>query len=95
MGKNRTNPRRVPRTQADVERAEAKGQLFGMEFMAVLTMWILIDKHNAPDEDVQQFNEEIKYLCEYLCDSIEKGYVSYPDIRRALDEEHGTKVVFR
>lgn len=91
MGKSKTNPRKIPRTQADVDRAEAKGQLFGMEFMAVLTMWILIDKHDAPDEDVQQFNEEIKYLL----DSIDKGYVSYPDIRRALDEEHGTKVVFQ
>lgn len=91
MGKSKTNPRKIPKTQADVDRAEAKGQLFGMEFMAVLTMWILIDKHDAPDEDVQQFNEEIKYLL----DSIDKGYVSYPDIRRALDEEHGTKVVFQ
>ena len=91
MGKSKTNPRKIPRTQADVDRAEAKGQFFGMEFMAVLTMWILIDKHDAPDEDVQQFNEEIKYLL----DSIDKGYVSYPDIRRALDEEHGTKVVFQ
>ena len=91
MGKSKTNPRKIPKTQADVDRAEAKGQLFGMEFMAVLTMWILIDKHDAPDEDVQQFNEKIKYLL----DSINKGYVSYPDIRRALDEEHGTKVVFQ
>lgn len=91
MGKRNTNPRKIPKTQADVDRAEKKGQLFGMEFITVLTMWILIDKHNAPDEDVQQFNEEIRYLC----DSIEKGYVSYPDIRRALYEEHGMEVEFR
>lgn len=90
MGKRNTNPRKIPKTQADVDRAEAKGQLFGMEFMAVLTMWILIDKHDAPDEDVQQFNEEIKYLC----DSIDKGYVSYPDICRALKAEHNLEVVF-
>ena len=30
-----------------------------------------------------------------LCDSIDKGYVSYPDIRRALKEEHDTEVVFQ
>lgn len=36
-------------------------------------------------------SEEVKYLC----DSIDKGYVSYPDIRRALKEEHDTEVVFQ
>ena len=90
MGK-RTNPRRIPCTKADVDRAEKEGQLFGMEFMATLTLWILLDKHNAPDEDVQVLNEEIRYLC----DSINRGYVSYPDIRRAMRDEHNTEVCFR
>lgn len=91
MGKKKTNPNRIPCTQADVDRAEKRGQLFGMEFMASLMLWILLDRHNAPDEDVQQLNDEIKYLM----DSIEKGYVSYPDIRRAMKEEHGTEVCFQ
>lgn len=90
MREKKTNPYKIPRTQADVERAEEKGQLFGMEFMANLVMWVLADKHEAPDEDVRQLNEEIQYLC----DSIEKGYVSYPDIRRALKDEHGIEVIF-
>ena len=87
----KTNPRRIPRTQADVDRAEEKGRLFGMEFMTNLTLWILLDKHDAPDEDVLQLRDEILYLC----DSIEKGYVSYPDIRRALLEEHDIEVEFQ
>ncbi len=91
MGKKHTNPKKIPRTQADVDRAEKKGQIFGMEFAVTLVLWILLDKHDAPDEDVQTLNEEVKYLC----DSIEKGYVSYPDIRRALKEEHDTEVVFQ
>lgn len=90
MGKKKTNPKRIPKTQADVDRAEEKGRVFGMEFMANLTLWVLIDKHDAPDEDVLQLRDEILYLC----DSIDKGYVSYSDIRRALREEHGTEVVF-
>ena len=90
MGKKKTNPKRIPKTQADVDRAEEKGRAFGMEFMANLTLWVLIDKHDAPDEDVLQLRDEILYLC----DSIDKGYVSYPDIRRALRVEHGTEVVF-
>lgn len=90
MGKKKTNPTKIPRTQADVERAEKKGQLFGMEFMANLTLWVLLDKHGAPDDDVRELNREIRYLC----DSIDKGYVSYSDIRRALQEEHGLEVEF-
>ena len=62
-----------------------------MEFAVTLVLWILLDKHDAPDEDVQTLNEEVKYLC----DSIDKCYVSYPDIRRALKEEHDTEVVFQ
>ena len=87
----RTNPKKIPRTQADVDRAQEQGRLDGREFMATLTLWILLDRHDAPDEDVQVLNEEIKYLM----DSITKGYVSYPDIRRAMKEEHDTEVVFR
>lgn len=87
MGKRNTNPRKIPKTQADVDRAEAKGRLFGMEFMGNLILWILADKHDAPDEDMNQLTKEINYLCS----SINEGYVSYPDICRALREEHNTE----
>lgn len=87
----KTNPKKIPKTQADVDRAEEKGRIFGMEFAVHLVLWILLDKHDAPDEDVQVLNEEVKYLC----DSINRGYVSYADIRRALKEEHDTEVAFQ
>ena len=58
----KTNPKKIPKTQADVDRAEEKGLIFGMEFAVHLVLWILLDKHNAPDEDVQVLNEEVKYL---------------------------------
>lgn len=74
MGRKTTNPRKIPKTQADVDRAEEKGRLDGMEFMATLTLWILLDKHDAPDEDVQVLNEEIRYLC----DSISRGLCLIP-----------------
>lgn len=90
MSRKSPNPRKIPRTQADVDRAEQQGTITGMEFMATLTLWVLLDKHNAPDDEIQVFNEEIKYLL----DSIAKGYVSYPDIVRAMKEEHNTTVCF-
>lgn len=90
MSRKSTNPRKIPRTQADVDRAEEQGRITGMEFMATVTIWVLLDKHNATDDEIQVFNEEIKYLM----DSIDKGYVSYPDIVRAMKEEHNTTVCF-
>lgn len=90
MSRKSPNPRKIPRTQADVDRAEEHGRITGMEFMATVTIWVLLDKHNAPDDEIQVFNEEIKYLM----DSIAKGYVSYPDIVRAMKEEHNTTVCF-
>lgn len=90
MSRKSPNPRKIPRTQADVDRAEEQGRITGMEFMATVTLWVLLDKHNAPDDEIQTFAEEIKYLL----DSIAKGYVSYPDIVRAMKEEHNTIVCF-
>lgn len=90
MSRKSPNPRKIPRTQADVDRAEEQGRITGMEFMATVTLWVLLDKHSAPDDEIQVFNEEIKYLM----DSIAKGYVSYPDIVRAMKEEHNTTVCF-
>lgn len=90
MSKKSPNPNKIPRTQADVDRAEEQGRITGMEFMATVTLWVLLDKHSAPDDEIQVFNEEIKYLM----DSIAKGYVSFPDIVRALKEEHDTTVCF-
>lgn len=91
MSRKSPNPRKIPRTQADVDRAEEQGRITGMEFMATVTLWVLLDKHNAPDDEIQVFNEEIKYLM----DSIAKGYVSYPDIVRTMKEEHNTTVCFQ
>lgn len=90
MSRKSPNPRKIPRTQADVDRAEEQGRITGMEFMATVAFWILLDKHSAQDDEVQVFAEEIRYLM----DSIAKGYVSYPDIVRAMREEHNTTVCF-
>lgn len=90
MGKKHTNPKKIPRTQADVDRAEKKGQIFGMEFAVTLVLWILLDKHDAPDEDVQTLNED-KNL--YLCYGLprHKGVV-FGDLRNtflSIEPLHG------
>lgn len=78
MGKQ--NTRRVPRTQKDVDRARQAGAEFGMEFALSLVLLVLKDKHDAPDADIFQLRDE---FMEYI-DSINKGYLSYADVKHAL-----------
>lgn len=85
------NPRRRPRSQADVDRAYRAGQLEGFEFAMTLLLWILVDKHDAPAEDVHTLNREQ----EYLIDSIIKGYISYGDIKHHLDKEYDWRFVWK
>ena len=89
MGNN-TNPRKIPRTQADVDRALAEGQVQGAQMMLTVIIWILIDKHSAPDADVKQLSDEIHYLLE----NISGGNVSLPLVRKTLKQEHDWEVEF-
>lgn len=86
----KTNPRRQPATQADVDRAYTRGLEFGTEFAINCVLFVLKDKHDAPNEDIMRFRDEFMYLM----DSVGKRYVSYPDIKRALSEEYKLYVTF-
>lgn len=82
------SPRSIACTRQDVDRALRLGRDQGIEFILTIVTWILVDKHSAPEDDILQFSGELGYLC----DSIAKGYVSYPDIVRALKQEHNWTV---
>jgi len=89
MGKSKkVNPRRIPATGADVQKARDNGMQFGVEFGINCILYILKDKHDAPDGDVMQLRDEFMYLM----DSIAKGYVSYGDIRNTLKGEYDLSV---
>lgn len=88
---DKVNPRRIPRTQADVERAYRQGQLDGFKFLMTNILWILVDKHDAPAEDIHTLNKDV----DYLLDSIIKGYVSFADIERYLDKEYDWRFSWR
>ena len=79
------NPRRRPATLADVKRAKDKATDDAIKLVVYMVMYVLIDKHGAPKEDIQQLGEEINYVA----DSIAKGYIKCEDIRRMLEEEYG------
>lgn len=84
----KVNPNRIPRTQADVDRAYSDGMDFGCEFALNVVLYVLKDKHDAPDEDIMQFRDEFMYVI----DSVAKKYLSYSDIQRALSEDYDLTV---
>lgn len=84
----KTNPKRIPRTQADVDRAFMDGMNIGMEIAIDMFMTVLLDKHDAKQEDLDVFAAEVNDLC----DSIDKGYINYVDLRNTLREDYHFKI---
>ena len=86
--KLKINPRKIPKSQADVDRAEQNGRDLGLEFALNLVLYVLKDKHNAPNEDILQLRDEFMYVI----DSVAHGYLSYSDIVRALKSDYDLAV---
>lgn len=84
----KTNQKRIPRTQADVDRAFMDGMNVGMEITIDLFMTVLLDKHNATQAEIDVLAVEL----ESLCDSIDKGYINYVDLRNTLREDYHFKI---
>lgn len=84
----KVNPRRKPATWAEVGKARQEGMDFGVEFGINCILYILKDKHDAPDDDIEQLRDEFMYLM----DSIAKKYVSYADITKTLSGEYDLSV---
>jgi len=57
--KKRVNPNKRPATQADVNRAKNEATSEAIKRVCYLMLYILIEKHNAPYEDIQQLAEEV------------------------------------
>lgn len=79
---DRVNPRRVPRTQRDVDAAYDAGIAEGLNRGIELMLYVLIDKHAAPMDDVQQLARELNHAAECVAE----GYITWPDIRQMLKE---------
>ena len=78
----KVNPRRVPRTEADVAVAYTKGVTEGLNRGIELMLYVLIDKHDAPMEDLQQLSRELNHAAQCVAE----GYISWADIRQMLKE---------
>lgn len=78
----KVNPRRVPRTQKDVDAAFDRGVAEGLSRGVELMLYVLIDKHAAPMDDVQRLAQELNHAA----GCVAEGYVTWADIRQMLKE---------
>jgi len=85
---SKTNPRRIPRTQADVDRAYERGREEGVNGALILFLYTMMDKFNAGDDELKQFADAFSYTV----DSIEKGYVTEADLRKVVRDEYHTTI---
>lgn len=78
----KTNPNKIPRTEADCKRALTEGIEIGAKHALKMVLYILLDKHGAPAEDVQQLSEEISWLAGH----INAGRISWNFVDQVLRE---------
>lgn len=85
--KYKTNPRKIPRTQEDVDRAWDKGVIDGVSNASAIFMTVLVDKFDGADH-IQDVWREINKLSE----EVKERRVSVADLRRVLLEEYDIRV---
>ena len=83
----KTNPRKIPRTQEDVDRAREQGILDGVTNACAIMMTVLLDKFNGADHIVQIWDEINK-----LSEEVKERRVSIADLRYTLLVEYGIEV---
>lgn len=84
MGNKKINPRRQICTGEDVKRAESRGIETGLRQALKIALYILLDKHDAPREDVQELAREFTWLAE----RINEGRISWSFVDRVLEENN-------
>ena len=81
----KTNPRRCPATQADVEKAKKQAQTIAINYAWAIFFSVLRDKEGYGKERLKRVWNGVNELS----DSIAKGYVNIKDLMRALEDEAG------
>lgn len=82
MEKKKINPRRQICTGEDVKRAESRGIETGLRQALKICLYILLDKHDAPKQDVQELSREFSWLAQ----RINEGRISWSFVDRILEE---------
>ena len=81
------NPKRVPKTQADVDRAYNDGIRDGSHVASVIMVSALLDKFNAGD-----YIADVWAAFEKLSVEVIERRVTIPDLQTVLREEYGLNI---
>ena len=73
-----------------MDRARGEGICTGVEYAFKIALYILLDKHDAPAEDVQQLSRELKWAAENI---LEKN-LSWSFVEKVLAENNVEEVRF-
>ncbi|NLH01929.1 MAG: hypothetical protein GX488_08565 [Clostridiales bacterium] len=85
---SKLNPRRIPATMADVEKAKKAAQIEAVGYAMTIFFTILFDKHGATKDELSVFWDEVNELSE----AIAEGYVSISDLKNVLNREYDIKI---
>lgn len=86
MGK-KVNPNKIPKTQADVNRAKEEGINMGVHCATAIFFNVLLDKFDGDKIALDVWKEIIK-----LSEEVKEGRVKIPEIVRMLKEEYNIEV---
>ena len=88
MAKSKKNPRRLPCSQADVDKARSEGRYEGFNGLLGIALWELFEDFGFSDDDLMKMQQGILFYCMEIKD----GRLGLFDILSALKEEHGITI---
>ena len=80
----KTNPKRIPRSEADVRKARDDGVKDGSSFTSVIFLTVLLDKFGFDQQKIIKCYNAVMKLSEELAEH----RVSMADLKRVLLEEY-------
>lgn len=88
MAKKKPNPRKIPATKADIEKAKKQGTDKAATFAIAIIFSALTDKMGWTKEQLLELWGHV----DYISDSVTKGYVTIPQLLHTLKEEYGVSI---
>ena len=81
------NPRKIPRTQADVDRSWNDGVIAGVGNATAIFLTVMADKFDFGEQMIPLWNEINK-----LSEEIKERRVSIGDLKHTLLDEYGIRI---
>ena len=77
-----TNPNKIPVSKKFAEKEYQRGRHEGLESGVYLMLYVLIEKRGMDREEATSLGRDL----EYVCASINGGYISWRDVETMLHE---------